>query len=118
MESILFTLFIDFLASRDRQVNNLWSKVWQGNALMKVEVFSWRILKGRVTVKAELIKRCLLQVDSAICVLCRVKEETVDHLFFEYAESLKIWSSWVDQWGLQWVAQAKAKPFFFIGMNL
>lgn len=42
---------------------------------------------GKVVVKSELAKRGLVCDDKQICLLCKLEQETVNHLFFTSCES-------------------------------
>ncbi|EOY06145.1 Uncharacterized protein TCM_020961 [Theobroma cacao] len=47
----------------------LWRYVWAGLAPPKVEIFVWQVMKGRVVVKEDLVKRNLVQRDASLCTL-------------------------------------------------
>ncbi|EOX97175.1 Uncharacterized protein TCM_006266 [Theobroma cacao] len=51
---------------KERTPDDIWKKVWYGAAPLKVEIFYGRVIKGRVAVKAKLMKRGLLRKDLAL----------------------------------------------------
>lgn len=80
------------LQNNDRN-RELWRYVWAGLAPPEVEVFVWQVMKGRVAVKEDLVKRNLVQRDATLCTLCNREAESVGHLFFSCLESWKVWCS-------------------------
>ncbi|XVF82519.1 hypothetical protein PTKIN_Ptkin16aG0055800 [Pterospermum kingtungense] len=78
----------------------------------KVEALVWQILLGKLAVKVELRKRGLLQDHNDFCVICNKESESVQHLFFQYHFSWRIWSRWLSLWGVAWCAPLGPIPFF------
>ncbi|XVF42703.1 hypothetical protein PTKIN_Ptkin01aG0385500 [Pterospermum kingtungense] len=70
---------------------NDWKSVWAGLLPPKVELFCWKVIKGRVVVKTKLAARNVLRGSNLNCSLCGLTEESVDH-FFSVSSSLKIWT--------------------------
>ena len=68
-----------------------WKRIWTGLAPLKVEVFCWQLLKGRIAVKEQLASRGLIDWNMASCTFCNVEIESVDHLFFTCNLSWNIW---------------------------
>ncbi|XVF49157.1 hypothetical protein PTKIN_Ptkin03bG0246000 [Pterospermum kingtungense] len=71
-----------------------WNVIWTGLVPPKVELFCWKVLKGRVAVRANLYARNVLPSSNVMCPLCGVMEESVDHLFFQCYMAWSIWISW------------------------
>ncbi|KAL5711436.1 hypothetical protein ACHQM5_021892 [Ranunculus cassubicifolius] len=68
------------------------SKVW--NSLLippKVAFFLWTVVRGRVLTVDKIQKRGMNMVNR--CVMCKLEEETCDHLFLECSVARKIWDS-------------------------
>lgn len=63
---------------RDEQA----SRVWSLRIYLKVKVFCWLVLKKRPLTADNFVKRGW--TGNTACMLCRVHEETVDHLFTQY----------------------------------
>ncbi|EOY09090.1 Uncharacterized protein TCM_024472 [Theobroma cacao] len=90
----------------------LWKNVWAGLAPLKVEVFTWRVIRGRVPIKEELVKRNLLERDMALWPLCNKDIESVNHLFFTCPETWRSWSVWMAIWNVQGYMPNNATTFF------
>ncbi|WRX15676.1 Reverse transcriptase zinc-binding domain - like 5 [Theobroma cacao] len=67
--------------------DSLWSDLWKGLAPLKVEVFGWMLIRGRVVVKENLLSRGILNSAIACCAICynflkipRAVNGTVDYL--------------------------------------
>ncbi len=54
-------------------------KLWKIRIPLKVKIFVWLVLRGKVRTKDNLLKRGWTGDSS--CVLCLDEDETVDHLF-------------------------------------
>jgi len=50
--------------------------------VLGAQVTAWRVLKNKLTIKANLKKRGITVVNS-LCSLCGVEEESRTHMFFE-----------------------------------
>ncbi|EOY30384.1 Uncharacterized protein TCM_037613 [Theobroma cacao] len=70
--------------------NGIWIFVWAQLALLKVEVFVWQMLLGKIGVKEELVKRGIQLNSSLLCILCNLGMETCNHLFVECMKTWKI----------------------------
>ena len=66
----------------EANVNSMESEpIWQGIYPPKIEVFVWKLVKGRVMVK-DVIRCCFgYSPLSVVSPLCNADDETVDHLF-------------------------------------
>ncbi|XP_022023973.1 uncharacterized protein LOC110924251 [Helianthus annuus] len=51
----------------------------------------WRIDKGRVPTRVELIRRNVV-VPSATCPMCNAADESISHVFFSYYVATGVWS--------------------------
>ncbi|PWA74034.1 RNA-directed DNA polymerase, eukaryota, Reverse transcriptase zinc-binding domain protein [Artemisia annua] len=65
--------------------------IWVKWVPIKVNILMWRIEKGRVPTRLELVKRRMVLPDSR-CPLCRLEEESVNHLFITCEFSFAVWS--------------------------
>ncbi|XVF78436.1 hypothetical protein PTKIN_Ptkin14bG0132900 [Pterospermum kingtungense] len=100
------------LAVFDQFQDSLWMKVWSGFLPSKVESFCWKLLKGKIAVKANLISRNLLNNSNPLCTFCGKETETVDHLFFHCLPSWYVWTYWSRLWGVSWVCNCNGRLFF------
>lgn len=60
----------------------LWNKVWIKNLTPKINYFWWAASHGKILTIDNLVRRGFHLVNR--CVLCKVEEETIMHLFFHY----------------------------------
>ncbi|XVF62081.1 hypothetical protein PTKIN_Ptkin08bG0188600 [Pterospermum kingtungense] len=102
-----------YLHANDLQ-DSLWMKVWSGFLAPKVESFSfcWKLLEGKIAVKANLISWKLLNNSNPLCTFCGKETETVDHLFFHFLPSWYIWTYWSRLWGVSLVYNCNGRLFF------
>ncbi|MCH81942.1 cytochrome P450 [Trifolium medium] len=77
--------------------------VWNKLVPLKVSLFMWRLLNNRLPTKDNLIRREILDGDSALCSGACGKEETLSHLFFD-----------CDFFGAIWYAVASWLGFSFV----
>lgn len=66
--------------------------LWLGFVPLKVEVFLWQLLKGRILVREVLCNFGMVQMASTDCPLCGREAESVNHLFLHCDWSWKLWS--------------------------
>ena len=96
-ESIMDTIGWSWCADGMFSVKSVWTNlegrsaddkegfesIWRGFVPLKIEVFVWQMLHGRVLVR-QVLYRFGLNVDNILeCPMCGDFEETIDHLFFE-----------------------------------
>ncbi|XP_071728342.1 uncharacterized protein [Rutidosis leptorrhynchoides] len=67
-------------------------------APLKVEVFIWRLIRGRLPVRLELNKRAI-DLHSVLCPLCDDYPESIDHVFFFCKSSYDLWDRVYKWWG-------------------
>ena len=53
-----------------------------GFAPLKVEVFCWQLLRGRIAIKEQLARKGLLDWNLALCTFCKAKCESIGHYSF------------------------------------
>ncbi|KAL6572984.1 hypothetical protein OROHE_002460 [Orobanche hederae] len=59
-------------------------RLWNSGAVHKVQLQAWRTLLRKVPTKVELKRRkCLPDGIDLKCYLCKLEEESINHLFFE-----------------------------------
>jgi len=69
----------------------------------KVFVTAWRVLLDKIPTRVNLIKRGVL-VNSPLCALCNMLEESYQHLFLDYVFAQRVWSRcyrWIGILGAQ-----------------
>ncbi|XP_071700330.1 uncharacterized protein [Rutidosis leptorrhynchoides] len=70
---------------------------------LKVEVFIWRLIRGRLPVRVELDKRGI-DLNSVRCPLCDDDVETLDHAFIFCKYAMDVWERVYKWWGFNGVA--------------
>ncbi|KAK2653362.1 hypothetical protein Ddye_013218 [Dipteronia dyeriana] len=78
---------------------------WQGICPLKIEIFAWQLLKGRILVKEVLFSFGLQQVVCTDCPLCGGGGESIDHLILHCVRVNEIWRIFMGWWGLFIVSQ-------------
>ena len=84
-------------------LESVYGVLWQAKAMRKALITAWRVLLDRVPTNANLIRRGV-PVDSPICVMCNLSQETSQHLFIDCAVAQRVWSGcyrWVGIVGVQ-----------------
>ena len=69
----------------------VFSSLWQAKAKPKVLTTAWRILLDKVSTRANIIRRGVI-VNSTMCQLCNLAEETSLHLFIDCVFAQRVWS--------------------------
>ena len=67
----------------------IWKPFWQFEAMPKVKLFWWKILRGAVPTNDALAKRRI--VSSGLCVVCNQEDEDVVHMLFACPYSNSTW---------------------------
>jgi len=64
-------------------VNFNFDSFWNIKVLPSAQYFAWRILIGKITTYDNLISRGI-HIGGSLCVMCGLKGECVNHLFYLY----------------------------------
>lgn len=88
------------------------SLAWRGLAPPRAEILVWFVLHGRLNTKERLARLNIIPLSAALCPLCSLENETVEHLFFECMRSWRIWSDCFLWWELPWCCPNKSIAFF------
>ncbi|XP_068487113.1 uncharacterized protein [Phaseolus vulgaris] len=84
-------------------MDSVYSVLWQAKAMPKALITAWRVLLDRIPTNANLIRRGV-PVDSPVCVMCNLSQETSQHLFIDCAVAQRVWFGcyrWVGMVGVQ-----------------
>ncbi|CAL2262014.1 unnamed protein product [Prunus armeniaca] len=97
--------FQSFLRNKGSVVTFLpFSSVWKAKSPPKVKVFVWLVALGKVnTLDLVQRKRPFMYLSPQWCVLCKLGEESVDHLFLHCPFSLSLWGLLWREVGTVWV---------------
>jgi hypothetical protein len=78
----------------------VFESIWDSKAPLKVVAFSWKLLLDRIPTRRNLARRnCLSPEVSSRCGLCRLVEESANHLFLHCNVSSVVWERvmrWLD----------------------
>ncbi|KAH1241592.1 putative ribonuclease H protein [Glycine max] len=75
--------------------------LWKLKIPPKAAVFTWRLLKGRLPTRANLIRGNVI-IQDTVCPLCGLEQEEVGHLFFNCKRIVGLWwesMTWVQAQG-------------------
>lgn len=77
---------------------SIFQQFWKTKAPPKVLAFSWKVLRGRVPTRQNLLRRLVLGMSQDLsCALCEEEMESLNHLFVHCRSVLRVWSK-VYQW--------------------
>ncbi|XP_058774883.1 uncharacterized protein LOC131649149 [Vicia villosa] len=65
--------------------------IWALKIPLKIQVFTWRFLAGRLPLRDQLLRRNVPDIASANCPFCDSQEENLLHLFFDCSVVKHIW---------------------------
>jgi len=85
--------------------------VWKAKAFPNVLTTTWRILIDRLPTKEGLSRRGVL-MDTTVCVLCKIKEESCQHLFIDCKYAQLVWSLYLQWLGFEFVQHNDLKSHF------
>jgi len=69
----------------------VYKKFWKSKVMPSALVFAWRVLENKIATRTNL-ERHGIAVESLLCSLYGVEEETCRHLFFECRIAWTVWS--------------------------
>ena len=80
------------LAKHDRgNQSEVYKLLWKVKAFPNVVVTAWRVLMGKLPTRMSLSRRGVM-LNSTVCPLCQLEEETCQHLFLECHHAQRVWS--------------------------
>ncbi|KAK8563716.1 hypothetical protein V6N12_035857 [Hibiscus sabdariffa] len=94
---LLAKAFYDNLFKNTLTGTNWTGLVWRGVAPPKVELFTWLVIRQRIPVRVELMRKGMISISDNLCPLCRndlIFEKgrlDVQHLFFSVIARLVLW---------------------------
>ena len=89
---------IDMMRTNNPQGIPTTALVWKGLAPPRVEILAWFVLQGQLNTKKRLVGLNIIPSTLALCPLCLLANEYVEHLFFECMVSWKIWANYLLWW--------------------
>ena len=78
------------VASKQSKGSEIWKVCWKLNIPNNVKMFVWRACHNILPTKANLFKRKV--VNSALCPICTLGEETVEHIVWSSPSASDVWS--------------------------
>ncbi|XP_016203224.1 uncharacterized protein LOC107643973 [Arachis ipaensis] len=88
------------------------SSVWRGVVPLRIELFGWFVLVGRVNTKERLSRLGVIMPNDNICVLCKKEVESVKHLFLLCDLTWQVWCSWLRRFGEDWAIPGTIRELF------
>ena len=67
------------------------SLLWKGFSPLKIEMFIWLLLHGRVCIRAFLAHRHFIHPSQAICSFCEHETKHDNHLFLHCYHTWRLW---------------------------
>jgi len=55
--------------------------IWNKAVMLKISIFTWRLLRNQNPTKDNLVRRGIIQPNFNVCVRCCGIEESINHLF-------------------------------------
>ncbi|XP_057774855.1 uncharacterized protein LOC130993835 [Salvia miltiorrhiza] len=96
-----------------------WQQVWKAPVSLKVVTTAWKVLKQRMATCDNLQRRqVLISSSEARCTLCKLNEESIEHLFFDCQKAVEIWNEILIWIGKLAVNHHTAKDHFLAFTNL
>ena len=71
--------------------SDVFNLLWKTKAFLKVIVTTWRVLLDRIPTRVSLSRRGVM-MESTICAMCHLKEESCQHIFLECKYAQRVWS--------------------------
>lgn len=68
-----------------------WKFIWECRAPLKINIFAWLLVRNRLSTKKNLMKKKIVQ--TAICEICNLADETADHLSFTCPFAISFWQT-------------------------
>jgi len=81
------------------EVLRMYNFFWRIKAFPSAQVTTWRVIENKIAFKVNL-KRRGIGVESNLCYLCRVSEESTNHLFFGCKFAWLVWNLCYDWLGV------------------
>ncbi|XP_015969301.1 uncharacterized protein LOC107492758 [Arachis duranensis] len=88
------------------------SSVWQGMVPLRIELFGWFVLIGRVNTRERLSRLGVIRLSDTLCVLCKKEIESVEHLFLLCELTWQVWCSWLRSFGEVWAIPGTIRELF------
>ena len=98
--------------------NNQAKCIWKLSIPVKVKVFSWLLVLGKLNVHSKLQRRKPYQsLSLGWCTLCKKNNESIDHLFLHCDFSYSMWSNILKEFGLDWISPRSCKELLTLGQG-
>jgi hypothetical protein len=78
-----------------------WKAIWKPRVPPRVTFFIWTVALGKILTADNLRRQNIILVNW--CCMCRVDEETIDHLFLHCKVATKLWDTDLSLFRMHWV---------------
>ena len=110
--------FGSFTESNSFPINHQVKCIWKMTIPVKVKVFIWLQVLGKLNVHNILQrKRPYQSLSPGWCVLCKRNNETIDYLFLHCEFSFSLWSNILQQLGKFWVIPRSSSELVSLGQS-
>jgi len=101
------------LVRKDKEtiISPIFCKLWKCKAVPSAALMAWRLLENKLATRVNLSRRGVL-VDSSMCGLCGLEEESCCHLFFDSNFARRVWGLCHRWLGVLVVSQIEPKSNF------
>ena len=106
--SSVYTCLVKQLRGTQQVIFDL---LWKATTFPNVLITAWRVLIDRIPTREALVRRGM-QMESTVCALCRIKEESSQHLFIECVYAQRDWSLCQKWLGIVLVQNNEIKSHF------
>ena len=90
--------------------------IWKMPIPVKVKVFTWLLILGKLNVHSNLQRTKPYQALSpGWCILCKKNNESIDHLFLHCEFSLRQWFNILKEFGMEWVIPRTCTELLTLG---
>ena len=84
------------------------SLLWLGMVPPRVKAFCWLAISGKISTVDNFRRRGLTTSSiSDTCVMCHIKEESVNHLFLHCEVAVGVWGHFIGRCGVAWCCPEK-----------
>ena len=108
-----------WLRKDDSSPTNFQAKgIWKLGIPVKVKVFSWLLVLGKLNVHANLqARKPYLSLSPGWCILCKKNNESIDHLFLHCDFSYSLWCKLLKEFDIQWVIPRSCSELLTLGQG-
>ena len=97
------SFYLELYKNSQPLLSDVLQKLWGGLVPVRIEVFFWLALMGKINTKVKLASHNIIPSSEVLCPLCSQEPEDLSHLFITCPFAKSLWGWWCQIWGLSWV---------------